>query len=150
MWPWPLTTRSYQLSETFVLICTSDAIIVLNRNTSHEYTKEEFVLWAMWQFFRIFDFDPCFQGRIHILDFYCNLHIKGNHFCEYVHTRSKNERGIHVLSHGQVLSISDLDLWPQGHISYLKPLFNSTHHDQSLFISEAIVYQKSLMHVYPR
>ena len=34
----------------------------------------------------------------------------GNHFGEYVHTRSKNERGIHVLSHGQVLGISDLDL----------------------------------------
>ena len=39
----------------------------------------------------------------------------------------KNERGISVFSHRQVLSMCDLDLRPEGHISYLKPLFYSTH-----------------------
>ena len=82
-------------------------------------------------------------------DFFYNLHIIDNHCGEYVHTRSKNERGIRVLSHSQVLSMCDLDLWPQGHISYLKPLFYSTHHDQSLCNLGAMMYLKSLMHVYP-
>ena len=75
--------------------------------------------------------------------------MMGNHCGKYNYTRSKNERVIHVLSYGQVRSISDLGRRPQGHTSYLKPLFYSTHHDQSMFISEAIVYLKSLMHVYP-
>ena len=45
-----------------------------------------------------------------LIPFY-NLHIIDNHFGEYAHTRSKKMiRGISVLSHRQVLSMSDLDL----------------------------------------
>ena len=61
----------------------------------------------------------------------------------------RNERGIRVLSHRQVLSMCGLDLLSQGHISYLKPLFYYTHHDQSFCNLEAMMYLKSLMHVYP-
>ena len=60
----------------------------------------------------------------------------------------KNE-SISVLSYRQVISMCDLGLWPQGHINYLKPLFYSKHHDQSVFNLEAMMYLKSLMHVYP-
>ena len=37
----------------------------------------------------------------------------------------------------------------QGHIGSLEPWFYSTHFEQSLFNLEAIMYLKSLMHVYP-
>ena len=41
-----LTKRSYQLSETFVLIYASYTIVVLNMNTSHQYTKENFCIMS--------------------------------------------------------------------------------------------------------
>ena len=48
---------------------------------------------------------------MYILRLFYNLHIIDNHCGEYIHTLDpKNERGISVLSHRQVLSMCDLDL----------------------------------------
>ena len=98
---------------------------------------------------RIFDFDPWFQGHILILRFCCNLHMICNYCSKKEYAMSKNERGVHVLSHSQVLSISDLDLWLPDHISDVKPLFYSTRYEQSLCTLEAMMYLKSPMHVNP-
>ena len=111
-----------------------------------------FVLWAVWQFYKNIWLNLTLDFKVICIFwyFFYNLHIIDNHCGEYIHTRSKkNERGISVLSYRQFLSMCDLDLWPQGHISYLKPLFYSKHHDQSVCNLEAMMYLKSLMHVYP-
>ena len=63
--------------------------------------------------------------------------------------QDKKIKGVRVLSHRQVLSISYLGRWPPDHISDVKPLFHSTHYEQSLCNLEAMLYLKILMHVNP-
>ena len=60
-----------------------------------------------------------------------------------------NEIGVRVLSRRQALSISDLDLRLPDHISNVKPLFHSTHYEQSLCNLESMMHLKSLMHANP-
>ena len=52
-------------NKVMLAICNLRFSIHIMRNccvkyehNHHQYTKEEFVLWAVWQFLRIFDFDP--------------------------------------------------------------------------------------------
>ena len=122
VWPWPLTTRSCQLSEIFILVYTSYSICVLNINTPHWYTKEEFVLWAVWQFLRV-TLALDFKVISIFWSLCCNFHMICNYCKKYEYARSKKERCVRVLSPRQVLSISDLYLWLQGHINYLKHTF---------------------------
>ena len=68
---------------------------------------------------------------------------------KYEYARSKNEIGVRVLSQRQVLIISDLDLCLPDHISDVKPMFYSTHYEQSLCNLESIMYLKPLMHSNP-
>ena len=68
---------------------------------------------------------------------------------KYEYARSKNKNDVRVLSRRQVLSISDLDLRLPDHISDVKPMFHSTHHEQSFCNLEAMMYLKSLMNANP-
>ena len=122
---------------------------MLNINTPHQCTKEEFVLWAVWQILRVFltltlDFKviSIFWNFVVIFTWYtifaANMNMHGQ----------KNERGVRVLSvFRQVLSISDLDLWLPDHISDVKHLFYSRHYEQPLCNLESMLYLKSPMHV---
>ena len=59
---------------------------------------------------------------------------------KYEYARSKNEKGVRVLSRRQVLSISDLALRLPDHISDVKPMFHTTHYTQSLCNLEPMMY----------
>ena len=118
------------------------------KHTRHQCTKEEFVLWAVWQILRIFlTLTLDFKVISIFWDLRCNFHMICNYCSKYEYARSKNERGVRVLSRRQVLSISDIDLWLPYHISDVKPLYYFRHYEQPLCNPEAMLYLKSLMHV---
>ena len=82
--------------------------------------KEEFAFQYFRHILRIFDLDLiCRYSEM----FCCNIHAIRNHYTEYEHSQVKNESEIHVSSRRQVLSLCDLELCLQVHISNLRPFY---------------------------
>ena len=78
---------------------------------SYKTAFDEYLNWT---------FDPIAMSVFQ--DLRCSFHKLGNHCMEYEHTRLKNEKLVCVRSDSKVLSISDLDVRLQCHMSDLKSL----------------------------
>ena len=113
-------------------LLSSKAIIILNINIHHQNIKEELALQAVWQIlvYLALTFDSKVVSVI--WNFCCHLQTKGNHYVKYEHPPSKMKEELALQAVWQILSIFDLDLLFQGHISYLKSAFSSSNHRQSL------------------
>ena len=80
--PWPLTPRSYQWTETYVVIYTPQAISVPHMNTLCQKLKEGVRFQAILQISKV---------MMVIWKLSCNLHNVSNHCAKYEYPPSKKE-----------------------------------------------------------